>query len=266
MLRLLEPRRPEAERYAPYPEHALGNGRPRSVVLTGRRAHHKSILDTGNVESRPAAAGSLRPASARRASRPASAQPARAEAQRRDNAQSSEARRMQDAMWTDTSGSARAQAGGAGVIERDDATVPGLELSGVSPEDLDDAGILYDEEQGLLGAAATAALAATQCSTGGSEQRSTQHSDGGGAASRTGSGAGDTGTGSTGGGLAGRPSVRMASGSGEASRLKRAAPSAAAAPLQKVRAVACCSRWWPWGCSAEGTKATLMIASFTAHL
>ena len=244
MLRLLEPRRPQAERYAPCPEHALGNGRPRSVVLTGRRPAPTSMLDSGHVAERPGTAGSVRPPPGKRQSRPASGAPTRPvtagaqQQRRRDRVPSGSARLMQDAIWTDTSQAAQDASTDAGVIERDDAAVPGLELSGVSPEDLDDAGILYEEERGLLGASAASALAAAQRSTHESEPRSTQHSDGGGdsrPALRTGSLAGAAGGGANQAATAAaRPSVRVASGSGEATRPKRVTSSTATQPTQKV--------------------------------
>ena len=171
MLRLLEPHKPEVERYVPYPEHAMGNGRPRSVHLNAERSAQKRAAQDANLTR--AAAGRRPMSAAASASGPHSLP--KSGTQRKHTtaadrlglalAAAGDVRRLSKGRCsvrrsgcggTDISGnstSERVNQMDNAVEQADTSKVPGLELSGLTAEDLDEAGILYDEERELLGPA-----------------------------------------------------------------------------------------------------------------
>jgi hypothetical protein len=192
MLRLLEPHKQEVERFRPFPGHALGNGRPRSVHLTAERAAQKRASQDAAVTHAAAQHNARRPAcalaaggrpSAQGAATPHAHKNASARA-RSEKAQSTLTRallnkpprpagktlaQLMEGADAETVSEAPLncspapdpESGATGGAEDDEANrVPGLELTGLTAEDLDDAGILYDEERGLLGPAVAAPEAA----------------------------------------------------------------------------------------------------------
>jgi hypothetical protein len=146
-MRMLEPRREDQERFLPFPQHLLLNGRPRSVCLT-----HKP---------RSQAAGQPCTGSSSVMHRRNRVKPCETQGMSQAEeglAVAPEQGMMANAFHTGSIVSAETGFGEKGV--------PGLELSGVTAEDLNDAGILYDEERHLLGSSAAAATAGTGAATG----------------------------------------------------------------------------------------------------
>ena len=154
-MRLLEPQREDEERFSPFPQRSLCNGRPRSMRVPRQDAATPRLAQALAPPPTQAAAGQLR--------RSATQQRLRSQRtiQRRQGgdggADLADALASESAVAEDKTGElALAQSKRAARAEQtfaDVVPVPGLELSGVTPEDLDEAGILYNEERHLLGPA-----------------------------------------------------------------------------------------------------------------
>lgn len=267
MMRLLEPRKQEVERFVPFPERALTNGRPRSVVLSGSRHKHSTGLDSGAVRTN--ASANAAPPGRLQSSATMGRRPVGRSAsipRRRSSAASSksdvagalarkalEATRKAHGMDPDMDSGAVAPAATPqqqhharasflknadatdGVAQRESVKVPGLEGCGVTAESLDDAGILYDEERYLLGPAVQAVDASEDAGSarGGSHASSSgrRASDGGALASgRRGTGDTRAGGSAAGGSVTGGPSVRVDGGEEVLGATKLRRPSSAPPP------------------------------------
>lgn len=158
-MRILEPRREDQERFLPFPQRILLNGRPRSVRLSQKpRSQSSGQQCAGNAGSTGCFnAKSIMHRRNRLKARKASAN------QKADDGVAAEGVPEENMKaCPDFAGLVAHAELGPG-----EKTVPGLELSGVTAEDLNDAGILYDEERHLLGSSAAANAGAAVGTAGG---------------------------------------------------------------------------------------------------
>lgn len=137
-LHLLDPSREQQDRFRPLPERAIRNGRPRTVTVHAGRMSARPQSPSWPVPRRPQSAAS--PAGAKAATvrrRPHSAAPRRG------------MNPVSHAVQPDPRSGLQPgeQPGGTSAHS---AAVPGFEMSGITAQDLQGAGILYTAEAPLL--------------------------------------------------------------------------------------------------------------------
>ena len=162
MMRLLEPQRERQERFVPVPERTLANGRPRSILMSQRPRTTKPAQSLSNKGTASARAGGalteaiLGATAAPKNKRVASA---RLSGDLPPGATAESSASEPCPMAIESGLTATAEEVAEQLLERAQTAartfvsgpvVPGLELSGVTADDLEDAGILYDDERSLL--------------------------------------------------------------------------------------------------------------------